>query len=53
MSGAIIKFLIDFVKSPAGDKFLDNIIRFLEVIVYDLAKAEYMNSFVIKKYRCY
>lgn len=48
MSGAIIKFLIEFIKSPVGDKFLDNTIRFLEVVIYDLAKAEYMRSFVMK-----
>ena len=48
MSGAIVKFLVEFIKSPAGDKFLDNVIRFLKSIVPELVKAEYMNVFVIK-----
>lgn len=37
----IIQFLLDFIKTPAGDKFIDYIINLIRIIIPDLLKKDF------------
>lgn len=44
MAGIIIKFLVDFIKSPASDKFIDCLIRTVNNLIYALLQKDFVKK---------
>lgn len=48
MAQILIQFLCDFLHTPAGDKFLDNLIKTVRKIAPDLIKTEFIAELIDK-----